>query len=85
MRILLLTILLLNIYLLANNAQKQDKRVKENIKKQIELENKYSKEQKFYQGKNYNLKQHEIDQKVVDSIPKQREIDYDFDMNDVYD
>lgn len=85
MKILLLTILLLNTYLFANNAQTQDKRVKDNIKKQIELEEKYSKEQKFYQGKNYNLKQHEIDKKLVDSIPKQREIDYDFDMNDVYD
>lgn len=85
MKLLFLIILLLNTYSFAENSKPKNDRVKENIQKQLELEKKYSKEQAFYKGKNYNLKQHEIDQKLVDSIPKQREIDYDFSMDDVYD
>lgn len=85
MKLLFLIILLLNNFAFANKSDSKNERVKENINKQLELEKKYSKEQAFYKGKNYNLEQHEIDQKLVDSIPKQREIDYDFSMDDVYD
>jgi len=53
------------------------------LKKQMEREEKYSKEQKFYMGKDYNLKDKEIDKdslKHLDTI----EPDYDFDITDVY-
>lgn len=85
MKSLILIILLFNTYVLAQNATNKNERVKENIKKQLELEKKYSKEQTFDKGKDYNLKEHQVDQGLVDSIPEQRKIDYDFDMNDVYD
>jgi hypothetical protein len=55
----------------------------ENIKKQMEKEQKYAKEQKFYQGKDYDLKGAEVDKKSVKKVPK-IEPDYDFDITDVY-
>ena len=49
----------------------------------MEKEKKYSKEQKFYQGKNYDLKAAEINLDSLSSIPDDDEED-DFDMDDVY-
>jgi len=57
--------------------------LKEQLKKQMELEAKYAKEQKFYQGKDYNLKEKEVDEKVLKHVPV-IEPDYDFDITDVY-
>jgi predicted esterase YcpF (UPF0227 family) len=49
----------------------------------MKLEEKYAKEQKFYQGNNYDLKSKEINQKSLDNLPV-IEPDYDFDITDVY-
>jgi len=57
--------------------------LKEQLKRQMELEAKYAKEQKFYQGKDYNLKEKEVDDKVLEHVPS-IEPDYDFDITDVY-
>jgi len=57
--------------------------LKEELKKQMELEAKYAKEQRFYQGKDYNLKEKEVDEKVLKHVPV-IEPDYDFDITDVY-
>jgi len=57
--------------------------LKEQLKRQMELEAKYAKEQKFYQGKDYNLKEKEVDEKVLKHVPL-IEPDYDFDITDVY-
>lgn len=54
------------------------------LKKQLEREKKYAKEQRFYQGHEYDLSSFEIDKSSLDSIPL-IEPDYDFDMDDVYD
>jgi len=54
---------------------------KKHIEEQIKREQKYHKEQKFYQGDEYNLKEVEVDPKSVDKVPA-LEPDYDFDMSE---
>ena len=54
-----------------------------NLKEQLEREKRYAKEQKFYQGKDYNLSEHKVDPKLVEKVPV-IEPDYDFDITDVY-
>jgi 1-aminocyclopropane-1-carboxylate deaminase/D-cysteine desulfhydrase-like pyridoxal-dependent ACC family enzyme len=61
-------------------AQKIEKQLQEQIKK----EEKFAKEQRFYQGEHYDLSYAEVDPDVIDSVPL-IEPDYDFDMDDVYD
>lgn len=61
----------------------------ENLRIQMEKEKRISQEQKFHQGKDYDLKSHEVDADAVnnttlDSIPELNELDDDFDMDDVY-
>ena len=60
-----------------------DKAVDENIKKAIEAEKKFEKEQKFYQGDDYDLNVHKVDKKSVDKVPL-IEPEYDFDITDLY-
>jgi len=60
-----------------------DEKINENLKKQMELEQKYAKEQRFYQGKDYNLSQQEIDEDSLENVPDIKP-DYDFDITDVY-
>ena len=62
----------------------REKRVERNIQKQIDKEKKFGKEQAFYHGKDYDLKESEIDEASVVSIPEIDD-DMDFDMDDVYD
>jgi len=57
--------------------------IAEKVKEQMEREKKYAKEQKFYQGDDYNLSEHEVDPKTLKDIPV-IEPDYDFDITDVY-
>ncbi|SFV71093.1 hypothetical protein MNB_SV-13-566 [hydrothermal vent metagenome] len=59
---------------------KAEKQLEEQIKKEA----KFAREQRFYQGDEYNLSSHEVDPNSLDSIPL-LEPDYDFDMDDVYD
>ena len=59
------------------------KEVKENIQKVMEEEKKFAKEQKFYQGDDYNLTEHEVDEKTLDKVPV-IEPEYDFDITDLY-
>ena len=53
------------------------------IKAQMEREKKYAKEQKFYQGDEYDFKAVEVNPDSLDHIPV-IEPDYDFDITDVY-
>jgi predicted esterase YcpF (UPF0227 family) len=72
--------LFVTIFLCLNlNAANKDN----NIKKQMELEKKYAKEQKFYMGEDYNLSAVEVDKDTVDQI-QAIEPDYDFDITDLY-
>ncbi len=77
-------LLLLPLVLLANEA-KVDKKKEEAIKKVLEQEKKFAKEQRFYKADEYDFKSQEVDPDTVDSIPYQ-EPEYDFDMSEgVYD
>ncbi len=61
----------------------QEELAKQQVKEQMEREKKYAKEQKFYQGDEYDLKAVEVNQKSLESLPV-IEPDYDFDITDVY-
>jgi len=56
---------------------------KKNLLEQIKREEKYAKEQKFYQGKDYNLSAVEVNPESLSSI-QAIEPEYDFNMDDVY-
>jgi hypothetical protein len=53
------------------------------VKEQMEREKKFAKEQKFYQGDEYDFSAEKVDPKDVDSVPE-IEPENDFDMTDVY-
>jgi hypothetical protein len=83
MKYLLLLTFILPLALFAQT--KQDKATQTAIEKAMEKEKKFAKEQKFYQGDEYDLKSEEVDQKMIDSVPT-IEPENDFDMSTgVYD
>ena len=57
--------------------------VNKNLQKLIEKEKKIKKEQKFYQGDEYNLTEAAVDKSTVDKVPL-IEPEYDFDITDLY-
>lgn len=67
-----------------NNDSEKAKRAEKQIQEQIKREEKYAKEQTFYQGKNFDLSELEVDPNALDAIPN-IEPDYSFNMDDVYD
>ena len=79
----LLIILPLALFAQSNVTYGNSSAINKNIQKAIEKEKKYKKEQKFYQGKDYNLSEQKIDQKSVDKVPL-IEPEYDFDISDLY-
>jgi type II secretory pathway pseudopilin PulG len=84
MKLVLIALLTLSTFAFAQEKQKTDAEQKA-IQAAIEKEKKFAKEQKFYQGDEYDLKSEEIDPATVDSVPLQ-EPDFDFDMSTgVYD
>ena len=56
---------------------------KKQVKEQMKREEKYAKEQMFYQGDDYDLSQHNVNKDSLDSVPV-IEPEYDFDITDVY-
>ena len=62
---------------------KEKERIEKKVQEQMKREEKYAKEQAFYQGSDYNLSERQVDPKSLSSIPV-IEPDYDFDMDDVY-
>jgi len=86
--ILIITFLITTSLYAENNTTKNDtnnskKLLEKNLKKQMELEKKYKEEQKFYMGKDYDLKSKEIDQDTLKGI-KSIEPDYDFDITNIF-
>ena len=67
-----------------NSTTTKSQKIEKQLQEQIKKEEKFAKEQRIYQGENYDLSYAEVDQDTVDSIPL-IEPDYDFDMDDVYD
>ncbi|MEA1893380.1 MAG: hypothetical protein U9N33_11825 [Campylobacterota bacterium] len=86
-KILTLVILLNTLLLASNNAKENDTQRKSRIDKQIQIEmekeKKYSKEQTFYSGKEYDFKGAEVNKDSLDSVPE-IPVD-DFNIDSVYD
>ncbi len=85
---LLLVVIFIGLHVMALNGEslkveKKSDVVQKHVQEQMQREQKYAKEQKFYQGKDYNLSAVEVDQSDLDSIPT-IEPENDFDMSDVY-
>ena len=76
-----LLILLLAIGVTSAN----DALLKKNLEEQMKKEQKYQKEQKFYQGKDFKLDSFEVDDKSLKNIPKQPDYNDDFNMDHTYD
>lgn len=63
----------------SNESIKKDK-IDKQVQEQIKREKKYAKEQKFYQGSDYNLSDFEIEEDSLPDVPA-LEPDYEFDMS----
>jgi len=88
MKKLLLAVIFIGLHVMALNGEslkveKKSDVAQKHIKEQMQREQKYAKEQKFYQGKDYNLSAVEVDPSDLDAIPT-IEPENDFDMSDVY-
>ena len=55
-------------------------KIEKQIQEQIKREEKYAKEQKFYQGSDYNLSAFEVEEDSLPNVPA-LEPDYEFDMS----
>ena len=66
-----------------NNESTSADRTEKQVQEQMKREQKYAREQKFYQGSDYNLSAVEVDEKSLSSIPL-IEPDYNFSIDDVY-
>jgi len=85
MKVLLTLFLFLGLtqVMAAQKLSKEEALKQKHIKEQLEREKKFAKEQKFYQGDEYDLSEEEVDPKDLDTIPT-IEPENDFDMTDVY-
>jgi len=80
-----LCITCITLYGADSNQTEENNITKKAVKKAMELEKKYAKEQRFYQGAEYDLKSKEFDPDTLKKVPT-IEPDYDFDMDTgVYD
>jgi len=82
-----LTFLVLSSHLMLasdiNSTISKEDRVKRHVESAMAEEKKFAKEQKFYQGENYNFKGAEVNPDSLSSVPV-LEVD-DLDMDSVYD
>ena len=83
MKFFLIITVILNSFVFAVSDISKDEKVKKQIELEMEKERKYSIEQKFYQGAEYDLSGSEVNPDSIDSVPD-LEIQ-DFDMDSVYD
>ncbi len=67
----------------SNKSSDNNTTISKNLQKLIEKEKKIKKEQKFYQGEDYNLSENKVDKSVLDKVPL-IEPEYDFDITDLY-
>lgn len=86
MKKILTFVFIMNSLLFAIDDDNSDKksRVEKQIKQQMEKEKKYAKEQIFYTGEDYDLKEAEVNEDSLSSVPAIEPED-DFDMDSVYD
>ena len=87
MKVILVILMMLSTLALASTDKKEensrDARVKKQLEEQMKKEQKYSREQTFYNADNYDFKSFEVNSDSVDSVPE-IPVD-DFDMDSVYD
>jgi hypothetical protein len=85
MKFLLAFTVIFNLLIFAanNDANKSQKRIDEHVKKQMEKEKKYAREQTFYKKDNYDLKGAEVNPESLKTL-KEIEVD-DLDMDSEYD
>ncbi len=80
-------LVMFSVTLLASAEKKavdeQKIRSQKQVEAQMKKEEKYAREQTFYQGKHYDFKSAEVDKDSIDSVPE-IPVD-DFDMDSVYD
>jgi len=74
MKKLLLSLAFVGLHVMVLNAdnsvvEKKSAVVQKHIQEQMQREQKYAKEQRFYQGKDYNLSAVEVDPSDLDAIP----------------
>ncbi len=88
MKKILIFVMIFNALLFAGEAKESDakrkSRIEKQIKKEMENEKKYAKEQTFYSEDNYDFKGAEVNEDSLDAVPE-LEPQYDFDMDSVYD
>jgi len=75
--------MLSSLLLASQSDKKKESRVDAQIKKEMEKEKKYAKEQTFYNSKNYDFKGAEVNKDSLDSVPE-IPVD-DFNIDSVYD
>ena len=86
MKYFLILILLLGSATFATANNKNEKVIKDkHVQEQMEREKKYAKEQAFYKGADYDLKQHEVDMESVRNLPDVENTYEDYDMTHDYD
>lgn len=83
MKIFLIFTILLSSLMASESAKSKKDRLDAQIKKEMQKEKKYAREQTFYSGADYDFKGAEVNKDSLDSIPN-IEVD-DFDMDSVYD
>ena len=85
MKYILILLMISSVSLTAkdNHIEQKKQKEKKAVQKAMEEEKKFAKEQKFYQGSEYNLKNQEIDPSSLEGI-NIIEPEDDFDMDDVY-
>jgi len=81
MKYILILFILFSASLTAQDKQdaKEDAKMQKALDEAIEKEKKFAKEQKFYQGEEYDLKSHEVDPSSLDNIKVPEPIDFDMD------
>ena len=67
-----------------NNKTTTEVQLSKHVKEQLRREEYFAKTQSFAQGDDYNLSEHQVDPKDLESVPV-IEPEYDFNMDDVYD
>ena len=58
--------------------------LQKHLQEELRREENFAKTQAFQMGEDYNLSEHQVDPRDLESIPK-IEPEYDFNMDDVYD
>jgi len=72
-----------NVTTVENNQTTLNDATQQQVEEQMRREEKYAKEQVFYQGDDYDLKSREINEKSLENL-NLIEPDFDFEMDDVY-